>query len=305
MPMRQLHSCDFCGEEAAGVYEAVPPELSPTETEQRRVALCPACRETLEAVVDPLLARLGVDIAAADSSSTAADPTGAAEPTRTDTAPSGSEPLSPASVSGPDDADDADETGDTDYIDDIDVETVEEPDPGTRERSEGVGVDSADSIDGGGIEAAASGDTEAVDADDAETADDGTVAWNQAESRNGTDTTVAASDTETTPETADDAVSDVADPLPTAGTGDGGSAEPDDAELAEPESVGGDPGEEPEEFRTVMRLLGNREFPVEKSEILELAASAYQLDEAHVERILDHAVARDVLDVDGDTLRRP
>jgi hypothetical protein len=64
------------------------------------------------------------------------------------------------------------------------------------------------------------------------------------------------------------------------------------------------PGDEPAEFRTVMRLLGNREFPVERGSVVELAASAYDLDEAHVNRILDHAVDRGVIVDDGGTLRR-
>jgi hypothetical protein len=68
--------------------------------------------------------------------------------------------------------------------------------------------------------------------------------------------------------------------------------------------AGSTPGDEPAEFRTVMRLLGNREFPVERGSVVELAASAYDLDEAHVNRILDHAVDRGVIVDDGGTLRR-
>ena len=55
--MRQLRTCDFCGDEPTGVYEVLPASLAPTEAEQRRVALCADCRETLESVLEPLLAR--------------------------------------------------------------------------------------------------------------------------------------------------------------------------------------------------------------------------------------------------------
>ncbi|WP_254532143.1 hypothetical protein [Natrinema gelatinilyticum] len=60
--MRELRSCDFCGADAAGTFEIVPPVLEPTEAEQRRVVLCPDCRERLEALIEPLIARAGVDV---------------------------------------------------------------------------------------------------------------------------------------------------------------------------------------------------------------------------------------------------
>jgi hypothetical protein len=49
--MRELRSCDFCGGDAAGVYEPLPPDLV---DDQRRAALCPDCRATLADLLDPL-----------------------------------------------------------------------------------------------------------------------------------------------------------------------------------------------------------------------------------------------------------
>ncbi|ELZ10893.1 hypothetical protein C479_08778 [Halovivax asiaticus JCM 14624] len=57
--MRQLRTCDFCGDDAVGTFEIVPPELDPTEAEQRRVVLCGDCQPTLEELLEPLLARAG------------------------------------------------------------------------------------------------------------------------------------------------------------------------------------------------------------------------------------------------------
>ncbi|AGB17696.1 hypothetical protein Halru_3130 [Halovivax ruber XH-70] len=57
--MRQLRTCDFCGDDAVGTFEIVPPELHPTEAEQRRVVLCGDCQPTLEELLEPLLARAG------------------------------------------------------------------------------------------------------------------------------------------------------------------------------------------------------------------------------------------------------
>lgn len=51
--MRELSACDFCGGEAAGVYEVVPGEISGVSA--RRMVLCEDCRDTLADIVDPLL----------------------------------------------------------------------------------------------------------------------------------------------------------------------------------------------------------------------------------------------------------
>lgn len=51
--MRQLDSCDFCGDTPEGVFEVVPASVA---GDARRLALCADCRETLESVTEPLLA---------------------------------------------------------------------------------------------------------------------------------------------------------------------------------------------------------------------------------------------------------
>ena len=61
--MRALQSCDFCGDDAVGTFEVIPPALEPTDTEQRRVVLCPGCKARLEDLLEPVLARLDVDSA--------------------------------------------------------------------------------------------------------------------------------------------------------------------------------------------------------------------------------------------------
>jgi len=52
--MRQVRTCDFCGDEAAGLYEPLPPSIP----DAPRMLHCDACRDRLATVVDPLLARL-------------------------------------------------------------------------------------------------------------------------------------------------------------------------------------------------------------------------------------------------------
>lgn len=53
--MTDLRSCYFCGTaEAVEEGPAVPPALEPPEAVQQSVVLCPACREKLTAVLEPV-----------------------------------------------------------------------------------------------------------------------------------------------------------------------------------------------------------------------------------------------------------
>ena len=267
MPMRQLRRCDFCGGDAAGVYEVLPPELDPTEAEQRRVVLCADCADTLETVVDPLLDRLGVDTgdggaeADPDAGGTEADPD-AADP-RGASAPPAREPVDAGGDSG-----------------------ERSPAPATlgdTDANPGVGAD-ADPVQWGG--SGADGESEEPASDPLH---DGVAGGEP------------ASDAE--PDPSEPNADDGSGSDPPAEAADGAGADPA-AEEAGSDGDGSTLDAEPAEFRTVMRLLGNREFPVERGSVVELAASAYDLDETHVNRILDHAVDRGVIADDGGTLRR-
>ncbi len=59
------------------------------------------------------------------------------------------------------------------------------------------------------------------------------------------------------------------------------------------------------EYNKVMRLLQNREFPVERSEIETVAASAYSLSEQECAEVIDLAVDRDLLEESDGLLNRP
>ncbi|MGQ4556510.1 hypothetical protein [Halobellus sp. GM3] len=331
MPMRQLRSCDFCGGAAAGVYEVLPPELSPTEAEQRRIVLCADCLETLEAVLDPLLARLGVD--ASGESRSAAGPTDAA------TSPSRSENPSVApdidsdrsATSGADavDEDDADavDGDDADAVDESDADAVDESDADADEGA--AAIDDLDPLSGGrqaGGPAPAEGPTdgsptgdtvseETIDqatngvrdanssADpDPDSADVGADAAATGDDVAGAGSEADAADAGSVREAADVGAEDhVADAGPEAEAVDVGTGAADVADAGADTPTEG----EPEDFRTVMRLLGNREFPVDRDTIVDLAASAYDLDPSHVERILEYATDRGLLADDGGTLERP
>lgn len=231
MPMRQLRSCDFCGADADGVYEVLPPELSPAEGEQRRIALCGDCLDTLETVVEPLFDRLDVERGGGDGDGRGRVERGGDEPS--DSLGSNS-PM----VAGRDSDDGLSEEASDPVSDDHGDDRSWTTDPSTS----GI-ADATDEEAGTSLQEAAT-----KDAGEREGAGDGDDGENAADA--------AAAD------------------------------------------------EEPPQFRKVMRLLNNREFPIDRTEVEELAAGAYDLEDDHVRDIVDYAVERGVLADDGGTLRK-
>ncbi|MFC7135896.1 hypothetical protein [Halobaculum litoreum] len=51
-----------------------------------------------------------------------------------------------------------------------------------------------------------------------------------------------------------------------------------------------------------MRFLNNREFPVDRAEVAEFAAGAYDLEDDEVAEIFDYAVERGILAENGGKL---
>ncbi|MDQ2055343.1 hypothetical protein [Halobellus sp. H-GB7] len=273
MPMRQLRTCDFCGDDAAGVYEVLPPELSPTEAEQRRVVLCADCLETLEGVLDPLLARLGVgrsDEDAPDRPVTPAASSGAPDSPESAPAP---DSQSPADAAAADTA--AADTAASDSSESTDSDAAPETEAGTDKETD--------------TDTDADADTESATGADPDSDD---ASWEDARSP------PPLGENEESVPSMPDAASN--------GTAEADASSPPESSSEAPEraSESSTTDEEPEEFRTVMRLLGNREFPIPRAEIVELAAGAYDLEESHVEQILEYAVDRDLLVDDSGTLRK-
>ena len=231
--MRELRTCDFCGTDAVGVFEVLPPELTPAD-DQRRVVLCDHCRETLNDVIAPLLSRLGLD-ADVEVPDDAPAETGASTATTSGMESDGN--AASVSVDAVDSAPTPPEPADHDSPDD-----------------EPTG-DTTDPLDGGSAQA--------DDADEGETEAEATA----------------------TPDSDDEAADD-----------DTATADTDDTD---------DTPDEPPQFRKVVRILQNREFPVERADVEALASNAYDLDDEQVAEIFDYAVERGLLVDDGGTLRKP
>ena len=270
--MRALRSCDFCDGEAIGTFEVLPPELEPTETEQRRIVLCPGCRDQLEGLLEPLLARAGVETRTVtgdgetEPSTDSGSTTEMASPSDNDTGDSGTvvasanEPTqkrgrtsSPnATVSGPEtgEMDGTDETGGTD----------------------GAGeTDEADETD-------ADGDSKADP-----TLEDG-ITVERADSSAGSDN---ATDEKTTSGAASGTEPDAGD-----ATADGSSSQ---------QSA----NRPPKAYGKVIRLLQNREFPMPRAAVENLAAGAYDLESHEVEAVVDYALEDGEFVESRDLLERP
>ncbi|WP_157972696.1 hypothetical protein [Haloprofundus halophilus] len=271
--MADLDSCYFCGTFGDGLTElaVVPPRFDPTDDQQRTVVLCTTCRQKLGTVLEPLV-----------------DVLGGAEPASGSSTPDASSP-SPEPVETTDatdtaDADDAAETTDAtdDARPDEGIQTESNPDPEQTPTVPSPG----DAIDTTGFDDPLALDAEGVTigtpvGEGTNDDDDGDDATSAPDS-DGSDASVDP-DEGSEGNDRDDAGHDEND----------ADYDEDDADYDENDAAAR--AEEPAEFRTVMRLLSNREFPVDRAEIESLASGAYDLDDSQVRDILDHAVDRGVL----------
>lgn len=261
--MHEIRSCDFCGQDATGTYEIVPPELDPTEAEQRRVALCSGCKVQLEELIEPLLARAlgsetgtsGSETGASGSETARATPSdgqsGVRSPIGSDVAGEGSSRRLPSVMETADDRAEADQR------------TAGEASPSEPDGSEASGGLSGDDRSNAG-EADASEERGGVTSD-GETS---------ASQRGASQTSANGGAT---------------------GEQHGGSG---DAATTATRPI-------PEKYGAVMRLLSNREFPVKRPAVEDLAASAYDLENDEVQEILEYAIEVGDFVAEGDQLDKP
>ncbi|WP_410766179.1 hypothetical protein [Haloferax sp. DFSO60] len=238
--MRELRSCDFCGGDAAGIFEVLPPKFTPAP-DQRRVILCADCQETLTSVIEPLMTRLGVS----DGDAPAPDVT--PEPTAGPPESAGSQAGGAASV---------------------EVDAVEPaPEPEQESVSESLTEKSPT-------------EDPLSEPESTETVEVGVESEGELASEE-----VVESDEEEDNETVD--------------TADTGADEP-----ANSTANGDELRPEPPKFRQVIRILQNREFPVDRNDVEDLAANAYSLEDDEVRDIFEYAIERGLLEETNGQLRK-
>ncbi|AHG01201.1 hypothetical protein HALLA_19720 [Halostagnicola larsenii XH-48] len=288
--MRALSRCDFCGADAAGTFELLPPELEPTEDEQRRVVLCQECSTRLEDLLKPLLVRAGVESADEMTATDSDRPTDSSQP---DHSPADS-PTTDSPSADSSELETVDEDAQSDSAESsrpavIDVNAAKtDPD----ENEAGTDADSTES------EAAAEPDQPNSSEPTAAT-DHGITLERTADAESSTGTSTADSpvedDTDSSADEAHDTDSSTdEDRDAESAADDGGSSNAADSGTSPPRGYG-----------KVIRLLRNREFPMARGDVETLAAGAYDLEPHTVEEIIEYAFEDGEFQEDGDQLVRP
>lgn len=277
--MSDLTSCYFCGtalDAPVERYPLTPPSIDATTG--RSVALCPTCRRKLVKVLEIVGEEFDAVAADADDDTETAD-----EDTATDDAESGEPQASAETEAGTVAADEPADPTDAaaEQAGPADAEAEADPTDETEEPFEPA------------VE---------VRENDPESADDDTGDDTSAEDS-------AEADSPAEPSKSTD-VDPVAATDPTAGDG-GATTDTGTAEAAGDESdTGTDDGGKPDILSTpaaqkVIKLLQNREFPLEREEFEIVASNAYDIPMQDCEEVIDTLVAEGYVAEDGAMLTRP
>ena len=298
--MDRLSSCYFCGDALDATLEehpVVPSNLHPDPESQRSVVLCSSCRQKLEVVLETVVDAVETgtgDVTAVEEgrqSGASADESASADDLES-TLGDDEEILTSldADDSADDDAVDAAEASEMEFGDDraataassASEDTDATDDSGSDGRSEETKYTDSRGAgfrrdDDGPVESESL--TEGASDDD----DDESTGATEGRSRSGsTDSNAGSSGTSS---------SDQRDTGSGSGSNDADSPTTDrDVSLSRLENT------------KVMRLLENREFPVEKDEFVTVAASAYQVSRDDCEKVLGLAVEHGLLREDDGQL---
>ncbi|WP_343772054.1 hypothetical protein [Natronoarchaeum mannanilyticum] len=290
--MPDLSACYFCGAAADAQvreYDVVPDAAD--ESLRSTATLCPGCREKLETVLSPVVRGARPSDEPVDVRLEAIEAGGADAAASTPTLEVESEDILAAADRSRDAADDEAAAADAE---DSDAANADAASGGTGPAS---GVENGSATDAG---AASSGADEGTASDDETDADDADpLAGPDADSP--TDGIAFGDDADASASSSADAETEsesTGDDGPTAGGSDaatassGGSA--DDVDRPDADT-----------YNRVVRLLQNREFPVNRSEFSELASSAYDIPADECANVIDYAIKRGELVEDSGMLKKP
>ncbi|WP_436924242.1 hypothetical protein [Halosimplex amylolyticum] len=314
--MDRLSSCYFCGAALDATLEerpVVPSSLHPSTDSQQTVVLCVTCKRKLDAVLGTVLDAVEAGEVAADdrSGGTASQSTGAeaSGDELESTLGDDEDILTPVGDDADDDPADAADASEMQFGDDRDA-----TDDDSGSTAEGAGADSGDDSNddsedpskkpkytnsrGAGFRREDEGpvDTGSLtggafsDGDDDDESDAGSLTGD-AFADDGTGASASGGgDSSNTQSGADGASGSAADSGSASSDDDGsGSTDGDasgrqrDVSLTRLENT------------KVMRLLENREFPVDRDEFVTVAANAYQVSRDDCDKVIDLAVEHGLL----------
>jgi len=267
--MDRLASCYFCGtamDDTLREYRVVPAELRDDDDDVTTATLCPSCHDKLERLLAPVVGAAGGDGATLDARRQSPEPAGG----RPAEARSGTaEPDEGAA--GP--ADGGDE-------------------PAGDEHSGGTDPDLVD------VDGPLAGGTAPDEDDDKRVRITHTGGDDEATGGEGESASVGGSEGESDEEAAggeERSEEKGGSERASGGGADAGSGEPDPARTTVSAL----------EYNKVMRLLQNREFPVDRAEIQTIAANAYGLAESECAAVIDLAIDRGLIAEQDGQLVRP
>lgn len=310
--MDHLSSCYFCStalDETLRDYRVVPVELRETD-ETTTATLCQSCHDKLERLLAPVVEAAGEKGATLDAHAPAGRAQSNDEATHDATGPEES--------TKPDGSDDTDTDTDADtaagnaggsddtLLTDVDANLVDIDEESV------TGTDDAgtpDTLTGGENEEDA-GDNDTSPGGETDSSepggDDGDTAAEDTDNGDGETVRVThRTDDGGTGEGTDTDEPATGEEASTGGDTDGG----DDADTGGNSDEGGQ--QDPTrttisalEYNKVMRLLQNREFPIDRGEFVTVAANAYGLAEHECAEVIDLAIDRGlVAERDGDLVR--
>jgi len=318
--MDRLSSCYFCGAALDATLEehpVVPSALRPGTDTQKTVVLCRTCQRKLGAVLDTV-----VDAVDANAADVTAGPESGDSTAAGDSATGGDAPEGDIESTLGDDEEILTPLGDEESTDEEAAEASEMKFGDDRAADDETGTGGDDDGDspskarkytrsrGAGFRKEDDGSSEtgsltggAFDEDDDE--DDADAGSLTGEAFSGGEEAPSADADSPTAESTDDPLADGS----AGGSTESSSGESDgDAEAAEESNGSSGDGsgsdESGSEHRVsmsrlentkVMRLLENREFPVDKAEFVTVAANAYQVSQSDCEKVIDLAVEHDLL----------
>ncbi|WP_226010574.1 hypothetical protein [Halomicrobium salinisoli] len=297
--MDRLSSCYFCGaalDASLSEYPIVPAELLPDDDQQQTVVLCPTCQRKLGQVVETVVGAVDGQPDADDDAGSTVD----SGQQRTGTGGTVEGDADAENV-GWTSAEDAVEQGSTSPRSASSREDANRDGNGSYEGLLG-GVGSDEVKDGRGRDGARS---EPPERGRNGRSDDGRAGDDRSEApRRPQNGSAGADDGNADASTGQRAGGRSGSTADEGNYGDGRSAADvasDRSEAAEADEGTGDPTDgEPSltrlEYNKVMRLLQNREFPVDRAEIKAVATNAYEISDDEFERIIDAAVEHDLID---------
>lgn len=323
--MDHLSSCYFCGttlDDTLRDYRVVPVELRDTD-EVTTATLCQPCHGKLERLLAPVVAAAGAEGATLDVRTPPDrrenDGEGAADAVDQDDVTESVDADDSASETAEPDAE-AGAEGDDPLLSDVEsnlVEVDEDPLTGTADADPGDTLAGSEEEPDAGSDGHASGETdEEGEGDDKDVADQTSDRDERTvRIRHETDDTATDEGDETG--TGDDPAPGAGDraeggeSTDTAGDADtkGDATREGDAEAGGDDDDGGQSDTARTtvsalEYNKVMRLLQNRDFPVDRREFVTVAASAYGLAEQECAEVIDLAIDRGlVAERDGQLVR--